>query len=370
MRILVPAIVLLSVFLPGAAAQAPRELRLTFVGDIMGHDVNYHMADFTDIYRGVRDALLDDDLTFANLELPVDPSRAPAGYPLFNGSAAYLRAPIESGVDVLSVANNHAFDGGVEGIFQTIRSLHALRDSRGRPLAYSGTRGNAHRAFLPASLVVNGVRVGFLAVAQFLNEPDQGRYVNVVDYQNEAAVRDLLKLVKSLAPQYDLFIVSYHGDREYVQEPSPLKRAFFRQLLDAGAHIVFGHHPHVVQGYRMIRVGDSDRLIMYSMGNFISGMTWNTAPSQLDGALAATGESFMLRVGVRCTAGGCTVSGVEPVPIANYPNERQEMIIALMSGLADGSVRTSASWRAYYDGRLALMRLFLSRAAAPPPAAK
>jgi poly-gamma-glutamate synthesis protein (capsule biosynthesis protein) len=344
-----------------ALSQAPRVLRLAFVGDIMGHDVNYGMEDYRDIYRGVRDVFLSEDLTFANLEFPLDPSRPPAGYPTFNGTPAYLAAAVDSGIDLFSLANNHAFDRGEEGIFQTIRALENARMRSARPFAYSGTRGNPHRPFHAETLIVRGVRVGFIAVAQFLNEPDQGRYVNVVDFSNEAQVDDFLTFVRGVSPLYDLFIVSYHGDHEYAQEPSPLKRAFFRQLLEAGAQIVVGHHPHVVQGYDLMQVRGTQRLAMYSMGNFISGMTWRLDPAEMQGIIAATGESYILAVDVRCDAAGCSVLQPDPIPIANYMNDRSQMVAARMSDLADGSVKVSPAWRAYYARRLGLMRAFLGR---------
>ena len=271
----------------------------------MGHDVNYRMADFGEIYRGVEDRFLTDDLTFANLELPLDPSRPASGYPYFNGTPAYLAAAVDAGINLFSLANNHAFDGGEEGIFQTI-GAGTRAPGQHRPFAYSGTRGNAHRPFSPETLVVKGVRVGFIAVAQFLNENDGGRYVHVADYSNPAQVEELLGLVRASAPHYDLFIVSYHGDREYVQEPSPLKRVFFRQLLRS-RDIVVGHHPHVVQGYDLVTVGGAQRLALYSMGIFISGMTWMLGPDQLKGMIAETGESYMAAVDVRCEQAGCEV---------------------------------------------------------------
>lgn len=365
MRELILACAFLVSILPRSVVSADptRVLHLTFVGDIMGHDVNYQMEDFHDIYHGVRDVLLADDLTFANLELPLDPSRPPSGYPSFNGSPAYLAAAVDSGIDLFSLANNHAFDGGEEGIFQTIRALENARARSGRPFAYSGTRGNLHRPFRAETLMVKGIRVGFIAVAQFLNEPDQGRYVHVVDYSNAEQAEDFLSLVRNISPLYDLFIVSYHGDREYVPEPSPVKRDFFRQILEAGAHIVVGHHPHVVQGYDLVQVKGAQKLAMYSLGNFISGMTWRLGPDEMQGMIAATGESYMLSVDVRCDAGGCSVMQPEPIPIANYMNERSQMVVARMSDLTDGSVKLSAAWRAYYAQRLELMRASLARSA-------
>jgi poly-gamma-glutamate synthesis protein (capsule biosynthesis protein) len=353
--------ILLSLTLSPAAALAPRDLRLTFIGDIMGHDVNYRMKDYRDIYRGVESVFLSDDLTVANLELPMDFTRPEAGYPFFNGTTPYVRAAVEAGVDAFSLANNHAYDGGETGIFQTIRALQGLRGADGRPLLLSGVRGNPRRPFLPASKVVRGVRIGFLAATQFLNEPDSGRYVNVVDDADAEAVERFLALVRDASRRFDLLIVSYHGDREYIGEPSRLKRAFFHRLLEAGAHIVFSHHPHVVQGFEAIRVNGSERLIMYSMGNFISGMTWWADPASLVDPLAATGEGYMLSVSVRCTDMACAVRRVEPIPIANYRNARGEMAVALMRDLASRTVPVGAAWRAYYSARLARMEGWLGR---------
>ncbi len=344
---------------PRTAAEAPRSLSLTFIGDIMAHDVNYHMQDFHDIYEGVEQTFLTDDLTVANFELPVDPTRPESGYPYFNGNGAYLRAAAEAGIDIFSAANNHAFDGGAEGIFQTLRAFHSLRASLGRPIAFSGIRGNPHGSFYPDTLIARGVRVGFLAATQFLNESDAGRYVQVVDYSDEAAAREFVDLVARISPRFDLLIVSYHGDREYSTRTSSLKRRFFHRLLDAGACIVFSHHPHVVQGYEVVRVRGADRLIMYSMGNFISGMTWRLDPKDLSDEWAATGEAYMLCVQVQCE-GGCAVSSVNAVPIANYKNERGEMVVARMEDLAKGAVALPAVWRSFYAERLSRMRRFLA----------
>ena len=339
-----------------------RELRLTFVGDIMGHEVNYRMRDFRDIYRGVRDVFLAGDLAFANLELSLDPFRPAAGYPWFNGTREYLAAAVDSGINLFSLANNHAFDGGVEGVLQTIRALEEARSGSPRPFAYSGTRGNPARPFDAQAIMVKGVRIGFVAVSQFLNERDEGRYVHVVDYSEPAEAQAFLAWIRAIAPLYDLLIVSYHGDREYVQAPSPAKRSFFRELLAAGAGIVVGHHPHVVQEYEIVEAAGERRLAMYSMGNLISGMTWAEATSRLGGMLAATGESYMLQVDVRCATGGCSVTGAQPIPIANYQDAQMQMVVARLSDLADGTVAVSPVWRDYYAARLALMREFLRSA--------
>jgi hypothetical protein len=346
----------------GAAGVPPRILHLSFLGDIMAHDVNSSMADYDDIYTDVSDLFLRDDLTFANLELPVDPTRPASGYPFFNGSPSYVKAALDAGVDVFSLANNHAFDNGVEGIFQTLRSLESLRGGS-RPFWVSGIRGNPRRPFLPTEITVQGVRVGFLALSQFLNVPGGLRYVNVVDYGDEGAVEQLLGAVRAARQQVDLLVVSWHGDAEYVQQPAPGKRRFFHRLMEAGAQVVYSHHPHVVQGYEIARgaAGGQDGLIMYSMGNFISGMTWGLDPSQADPPLAATGEAYVLQVIVRCAGNGCSVQDAEPVFVANYRNAQGEMVVGRMDRLADGSIPVGAAWKRYFAGRMRMMEDFLRR---------
>ena len=364
-RVLLFLILALSLPLPvdaQAPAQGPavRTLRLVFAGDIMGHDVNYRMDDYHDIYKGVQRLFSRADLALANLELPVDPTRPESGYPYFNGNLAYIRAAVDSGISVFSVANNHAFDGGTEGVLQTIRSLCGLSTAASRPLVYSGIRGNPRRPFTPESFVVQGVRIGFIALSQFLNEPDEGRYVDVIDYTNVLATEAFLRFVRDVRNSYDLLIVSYHGDQEYVQEPSALKKVFFRRLLQAGVHIVFAHHPHVVQGYEVVRAAGADRLIMFSMGNFISAMTWGMDPSNADETIAETGEAYLLSVEVQCGPAGCSVARVEPTPIANYRNARGEMVVASLSDLASGSIELPSAWRSFYARRLERMRRFLA----------
>jgi len=358
------ALILLSSIPLSVPAQTPQLVRLTFLGDIMAHEVNYQMASYSDIYRGVSDIFAADDLTVANLELPVDPTRPESSYPRFNGNFAYIQAAVDAGIDLFSTANNHAFDGGVEGVFQTLRVMARLRADRPDGVFSSGTRGNEHSSFAPVSVWRKGVHIGFLAVTQFLNESDGGRYVNVVDYADETSVESFLSYVNDVSSRFDLLIVSYHGDQEYVQTPSPLKRRFFRELLQAGADIVFAHHPHVVQGYEVVSVKGTRRLIMYSMGNFISGMTWDLNPAWIDNPFNATGEAYLLEVQELCAPGGCSIQSVLPVPIANYRNTSDDMVVGRLTDLAAGSAGLSPIWTAYYAARLARMKRFLDTTAA------
>ncbi len=353
-------------FVAAAAADSPKTLRFTFLGDLMAHPVLFASADYRDIYNGIADVLSGSDLAFANLEFPVDSTRPVSGYPLFNAHLDYVSAALEAGIDVLSTANNHAFDGGEEGVLQTVRALTLLAQGSPRKLFFSGIRGNWRRPFTPETLTVNGVRIGFIAVTQFLNQPGGGRYIHVVDYDDEEEASEFADLVKEASPFFDVFIVSYHGDREYVQEPDPAKRAFFHRLVENGATIVFGHHPHVLQDYELVTVGGSTRLIMYSMGNFISGMAWRESPPDPDGVSALVSDSIMLRVDVSAGGGAASVASAEPIPIADYRNDKGELVVFKLDDLADGKVGMSQAWASYFQARRNRIWKFLGEEAKPP----
>ena len=90
------------------------ELVLSFSGDIMAHDVNFKMKDYNRIYDDVRDILLNDDLSFGNVETPVCEERPLSTFPCFNIHKDYLKAAIDGGFDVFSFANNHTNDQGIQ----------------------------------------------------------------------------------------------------------------------------------------------------------------------------------------------------------------------------------------------------------------
>ncbi|HVO39479.1 MAG TPA: CapA family protein [Spirochaetia bacterium] len=361
--------IILCLAAPAATRGEPaKDLRLTFVGDIMTHPLIFSSGDYGELYKGVADVLKGSDLSFANLEFPVDSTKDQSGYPLFNGHRDYVRAAVEAGVKVFSTANNHAFDGREEGIFQTIRALTGIRDQAAGLLYFSGTRGNQTTPFLPETILVKGVRIGFIAVTQFLNDSDGGRFVHKVDYLDGDESDAFVSFVKEASPFYDLFIVSYHGDREYVQEPDPAKRLFFHRLVESGAQIVFSHHPHVLQEYELVNVRGSRRLIMYSMGNFISGMVLRRGdPPDPDGVLALTGDSVMLTAEVKVGAGEAGVAALQPVPVGSYRSDKGETIVAKLDDLADGKAGVPAPWVAYFaQRRIRVERFLAGRSAAAP----
>jgi poly-gamma-glutamate synthesis protein (capsule biosynthesis protein) len=327
-------------------------LTLGFVGDLMMHASNHRMADYRDLYRDIEPLLQDDDCTFANLEFPIDPGRPYRDFPRFNGTPAYLQAAVAAGVDAFSLANNHAFDAAEEGVLQTLRSIDRAAREAGRPLYRAGSRANPGSPFEAARAEVGGVRIAFLAATQFLNTRGGGTRVAVVDYRDRQAADAFAALVSAERASADVVVVSYHGGIEYASAPGSGLDAFLNRLASCGATVVHGHHPHVLQAPRFVYAGVSRRLVLPSMGNFISGQAQYLDPVSGQGAVApGTGETVLVRVRVLCGAGWSTVIGVDAVPLAVRWNGRGEMVIGRLEDLGEASPAASA-WGGYYRGRL------------------
>jgi hypothetical protein len=330
----------------------PRVITLGFLGDLMMHAVNYFMVDYRDIYRDVEGLLRDDDLTFANLEFPVDPGSPYGDFPRFNGTSAYLRAAVEAGIDVFSLANNHAFDRAEEGVLQTLRSLDRAGRAAGRTLHRAGTRANPGSPFHAARVEVDGVRIAFLAATQFLNTRGGGERVAVVDYRDRRAADGFAALVSAESAGADVTVVSYHCGAEYSEAPAPGLDAFLDRLASCGATVVYGHHPHVLQAPRFVSAGPSRRLVLPSMGNFISGQAEYLDPVTGLGAVApGTGDTALVRVSLACRPGRATVIGVEAVPLAVHANGGGDLVVGRLAELA-GSALAGPAWQAYFRGRL------------------
>ncbi len=341
---------------PGPAGPAvPRggdesdELSLTFLGDIMAHTVNFSMADYGRIYDDVQDELLADDLTFANLETPVVSSRPYASYPRFNVHPEYARAAADAGVDVFSVANNHVTDWGAGGVAETRSALALLAASHG--LASNGTRQNGGEELAVTELRAGGRRIGFVAVTQMLNVGEGRELVQLVDYRDTAAAAAFAEWVSLRALGFDLFIVSYHGGREYALEPDPAKAAFFERLARAGADVVWSHHPHVVQPWHYIERADgSPALILHSTGNFISGQTWRLGPEHAGTPRAHTGDTPLFRVRARWERGDDgqerLVLHHDPLLAANYRDPDHGMVVRRLDELIRSDI--DPRWKRYY----------------------
>ncbi len=232
------------------------------------------------------------DLRFANLESTITDrkgeTQAPWSTLVFTAPPPAADALKRARFDLVSLANNHAWDYGEAGLFETFVRLEKV----GVPWVGAGrTRDAAHA---PVVLERHGQRLAFVAVTGIWNqhlEPHPGKQ-RIADAQ-PADLEAAIAAARAL-PGVDRVIVSYHGGDEYVDEPLPGTRALLIGALEAGADAVIGHHPHVVQRVEL----HAGRPIFYSLGNLLmrmsSGKPWTeygmlarlTIPPQRDAPIA------------------------------------------------------------------------------------
>ncbi len=243
---------------------------LMFVGDIMlSRSVGQKMKqgeNFKWPFEKIRNYLHWADLLFGNLECPVTVGRPIiSGEMVFRADPEVARGLAWAGFDILSLANNHTPNWGELGLKDTFKYL----DEAG--ISYVGAGGNISQALEPKILKLDNIEIAFLA----FNDSD------VVSVSYEAAetrpgtafmrIPRMIEKVKEAKEKADLVIVSMHSGYEYAYQPNSRQINFAQSAIDAGADLVIGHHPHVVQ--KIEEYGDG--WIAYSLGNFVFDQTFS-----------------------------------------------------------------------------------------------
>jgi poly-gamma-glutamate synthesis protein (capsule biosynthesis protein) len=205
------------------------------------------------------------DVVFGNLEVVLshmDLVRWKLSSMEMRGHPDAAQRLVDAGFTVLNVANNHSMQHNIGPFTDTVDRL------KGLGLGVVGVATADHRGCVPHVFTVNGLRITMLGYAF---EPDV--YVKGPVGYAFAPNCDVLAQVAEAKAQSDIVMVSLHWGVEFVAHPSVEEEAFGRRLVDAGADLVIGHHPHVIR--RVERYGRG--LIAYSLGNFVFDMLWNPA---------------------------------------------------------------------------------------------
>lgn len=256
---------------PAYSAVLLQRVHLKAVGDIMVHDVQYRAAfnyqtgnyDFFPMFSPVKEDL-QADLLVGNLETTLSgPETGYSGYPRFNSPDNLAETLAKLGFDLLFTANNHSLDKGELGLRRTLEILDENK------INHTGTFLNKEETEKPCIITVNGISFGFLNYTYGTNglkTPEGKDYL--VNYIN---IEILKEDIQDLKPLVDLVVVGLHFGNEYWQNPSAEQKYLVQEAAQAGADIILGSHPHVLQPYEFIDVGDRQCFVVYSLGNFISG---------------------------------------------------------------------------------------------------
>ncbi|MDH3715526.1 MAG: CapA family protein [Gammaproteobacteria bacterium] len=248
---------------------APRDdvvrTRISAVGDIMldGTARPYlQRYGYDHPFVQVRSLFAESDLVIGNLEGPLTTASVPLVEKkfLFRSPAQPVAAALaRAGIGAVSLANNHALDYGFIGLRDTIAAL------RGAGIEFFGAGETLHAARAPAIVDTGRVKIGMLGYSNtFPQEFWADEFRGGTAFGHEEQVRaDVLDLARGV----DVVVVSFHWGREGSTELRPYQPLLARAAIDAGADLVIGHHPHVLQEIERYR----DGVILYSLGNFAFG---------------------------------------------------------------------------------------------------
>lgn len=240
-------------------------------------------------------------LTFGNLESPFTKTGAKFEKRFtFKVPPEFAAGLINTGFDVVTLANNHILDFGIEGLENTLSVL----DSIG--LAYCGAGLTLDQAQKPAILERNGYKIAFLGYSMtFPEEFWATRSKGGTNYPYN--LKSNIQYSDSLA---DFTVVTFHWGGEGLNYPKEYQKVFAHIAIDYGADLVLGHHPHVLQGLEIYK----NRLIAYSLGNFSFSSYSRKAT-----------ESMILKVYL--TDQGLLFARIIPVSVDNIKTEFQPRIL-------------------------------------------
>ncbi len=265
------------------------QITLSVVGDILIHEALYEVVvrdskHFSQIWKNAEGLFQKADFSIGNLEGPtamgIDGNGRDHGdigfvydnnvYSGTNYSFNYhpriLSDLKNSGFDLVTTANNHTLDRDSIGIDKTILAAQAIN------FPTIGTRlSNDSNGEYFKIESINNVRVAFLGCTELLNEENDSKNQILRCYKNPEKILGIIKRLSSRA-DIDAIVVFTHWGIEYSHVPELIQREFARKYIEAGANVVVGSHPHVLQPWeKYVAANGREGLVIYSLGNFVAG---------------------------------------------------------------------------------------------------
>lgn len=224
-------------------------------------------------FQRIAPLLREASIAFVNLETPLSDSARWKG--AFRTPEAFAEGMQWAGIDVANLANNHALDAEGEGLMDTMEAL------RRTGIGKIGAGTDLEDATRPLIVEREGIRFAFLGYTAFENSgpssfaqsdkgesPDRARFVRPSRSGVAAMDPFLIKEnIASVRDEVDYVVVSFHWNIENSQDTHPGARQFAKEIIDAGADVILGHHPHVPRGVEIY----NGKPIFYCPGNFIFG---------------------------------------------------------------------------------------------------
>ncbi len=303
-----------------------RVLKLGFAGDLMCHKpifessrVNSGSFDFNPIYKYISEYLSAPDVMIGNLEtVTAGKVKGYTGYPQFNTPDEYISALKKAGFDFLVTSNNHSMDRGEKGVLRTLEILSA------NGIPSTGTFQNETDRDSIRIINPNGIAVAILNYTFGTNGIPLPRGK---DYLVNRIDTNLIKsdIEKALSLKPDVLLLFYHFGTEYKRTPDEYQERIVEFSKRAGADIIIGSHPHVVEKIeKYLTVGGrlDTGFVAYSLGNFLSNQQWRYADA---------GVILNLSLEKNLNSGRVRISEITPVPtmvyISRHSGKRQYYIL-------------------------------------------
>lgn len=284
----------------------PESITLAACGDILLHGRYQDIAargQAQEVFADLESVLAEADLVVGNMETVLTKEGQARDDKLcLRTDPDYARALEATGVQLLTLANNHCLDYGPEGLAETRRHLEAAG------IQNLGAGADIAEATRPIVIERNGLRIGFIAACHESTKPAPAA---TADNPGIAPLKEdtLFAAVDALKPDVDHLILLLHWGLEYAHYPTPEQVALARGAINRGASVVIGHHSHALQGIEAYRGG----VIAYSLANLTDAdLDWKGPGKRYQAKLTDVDrESVLLRL--RLTRN--TVETLDPIPL-------------------------------------------------------
>lgn len=243
---------------------------ISFVGDISLADdweiIPYYDSRKKGVYgilgEDVVDIMKSSDIMVANNEFTVSNrgSKLPNKYYTFRAKPERLAIYDEMGVDLVSIANNHAYDYGEDAFLDTLKYLKEY------DIPYVGGGKNRKEATSPYYFIANGYKIAFVGATRaekYILTPEATKNSSGVFRAYDSSL--LIKTIKNVKKSSDYVVVLIHWGREDSHELEDVQIKTGKKYIDAGADLIIGSHAHVLQGMEFY----DDKLIAHNLGDFI-----------------------------------------------------------------------------------------------------
>ena len=248
--------------------QPEEPITLLFAGDVLLSDHVLNAYNTGGGIGGVVDGnLLEEirkaDLFMVNEEFPFSARGEAAPDKQYTFRLPPERVSIfqEMGIDLVTLANNHALDFGTDALVDTLDTLD------GAGILHVGAGRNLDEAKMPVTVEIQGKTIGFLGASRVIPETSWNATSTkpgmLVTYDPAFTIREIEKLDQVC----DYVVVYVHWGIERAEHPEEYQRTMGKQYIDAGADLVVGSHPHMLQGIEYYQ----GKPIVYSLGNFVFG---------------------------------------------------------------------------------------------------